>query len=42
MARFRNMRLRVYWEVDYDRVYEVLREHLTHLPAFVQAVGETL
>jgi uncharacterized protein YutE (UPF0331/DUF86 family) len=42
MARFRNMLVHVYWEVDYDRVYEILREHLTDLHAFVQAIGETL
>jgi len=42
MARSRNKLLHVYWEVDYDRLYEVLREHLTDLPAFVQAIGETL
>lgn len=42
MARFRNMLVHVYWKVDYDRVYEVLQEHLDDLRGFVQAVGELL
>lgn len=42
MARFRNMLVHVYWEVDYDLVYEALQEHLEDLQAFVRAVGALL
>ncbi len=42
MARFRNMLVHVYWEVDYDLVYDALQEHLGDLQAFVRAVGALL
>jgi len=42
MARFRNMLVHVYWEVDYERVYDILQENLDDLRRFVQAVGELL
>ena len=42
MARFRNMLVHVYWEVDYDQVYEILQIHLDDLSAFVHAVGALL
>ena len=42
MARFRNMLVHVYWEVDYRRVYDILQEHLDDLRRFVQAIGEIL
>ncbi len=42
MARFRNMLVHVYWDVDYDQVYDILHEHLDDLRAFVRAIGELL
>lgn len=42
MARFRNMLVHVYWEVDYERVYDILQENLDDLRQFVHAVGELL
>lgn len=42
MARFRNMLVHVYWEVDYDRVYDVLQHNLDDLRQFVQSMGELL
>ncbi|MGC9400545.1 MAG: type VII toxin-antitoxin system HepT family RNase toxin [Anaerolineae bacterium] len=42
MARFRNMLVHVYWEIDYEQVYVILQEHLDDLRAFVRAVGELL
>ena len=42
MARFRNMLVHVYWEVDYDQVYHILQEHLGDLRAFIRAIGESL
>lgn len=40
MARFRNMLVHVYWDVDYERVYTVLQENLDDLRAFVRAIGD--
>jgi len=42
MARFRNMLVHVYWTVDYERVYDILHEHLDDLKAFVRAIAELL
>lgn len=42
MARFRNMLVHVYWDVDYDQVYDILQGHLDDLSAFVRAVGALL
>ncbi len=42
MARFRNMLVHVYWDVDYGRVYTILQENLDDLRAFVRAVGALL
>jgi uncharacterized protein YutE (UPF0331/DUF86 family) len=42
MARFRNMLVHVYWEVDYALVFDVLQEHLDDLQAFVRAIGAQL
>lgn len=42
MARFRNVLVHMYWEIDYNRVYDILREHLDDLRRFVQAIGELL
>lgn len=40
MAGFRNMLVHVYWQVDYDQVYDMLQSHLGDLQAFMAAVGE--
>lgn len=42
MARFRNMLVHMYWEIDYDRVYEILRGHLDDMREFVRVIGELL
>jgi uncharacterized protein YutE (UPF0331/DUF86 family) len=42
MARFRNMLVHVYWEIDYEQVYVILQEYLDDLRAFVRAVGDLL
>lgn len=41
-ARFRNMLAHVYWEVNYEMVYDILQEHLDDLRQFMQAIGELL
>ena len=38
MAKFRNLLVHVYWEVDYRRVHAVMQEHLDDLRAFAGAV----
>jgi len=42
MARSRNMLVHMYWEIDYERVYEILKGHLDDLREFVRAIGELL
>ena len=42
MARFRDVLVHVYWEIDYHRVYDVLREDVGDLQTFVQAVARML
>ncbi len=42
MARFRNMLVHMYWDVDYERVYTILHENLDDLRAFVRAIGVLL
>jgi uncharacterized protein YutE (UPF0331/DUF86 family) len=42
MARFRNMLVHVYWQVDYERLYDILQEHLDDLRAFVRAIGKLI
>ena len=42
MARFRNMLVHIYWDVDDERVYTILHENLDDLRAFVRAIGVLL
>lgn len=39
MARFRNLLIHVYWEIDYGRVFDVLEQDLDDLRAFSQAMA---
>ena len=36
--RFRNLLVHVYWDVDYRRVHEAIRENLGDLRAFATAM----
>lgn len=38
MAKFRNLLVHVYWEVDYRRVHAAMRENPGDLRAFAAAV----
>ncbi|MCS6906489.1 MAG: DUF86 domain-containing protein [Anaerolineales bacterium] len=38
MARFRNLLVHLYWQVDNRRVYQVIRDDLLDLEAFRQAI----
>lgn len=42
MARFRNMLVHVYWDIDYELVYNILQNDLDDLRAFVRAIGTLL
>jgi len=42
MARFRNLLIHTYWKLDYDRLYEILQNHLGDLRAFVKAIASQL
>jgi uncharacterized protein YutE (UPF0331/DUF86 family) len=42
MARFRNMLVHTYWEVDYGRVYEILQGRLEDLHQFIRAIERLL
>jgi uncharacterized protein YutE (UPF0331/DUF86 family) len=42
MARFRNLLVHVYWQVDYGRVFDVLEHDLTDLRAFSETIAALL
>jgi uncharacterized protein YutE (UPF0331/DUF86 family) len=42
MARFRNLLVHVYWDVDYGRVFDVLESDLDDLRAFSRAIANLL
>lgn len=42
MARFRNVLVHRYWDVDYGRVYDVLQNRLGDLREFMDAIGRLL
>jgi len=42
MARFRNMLVHVYWEVDHCRLHSILQENLGDLRSFVRHIGALL
>ena len=42
MARFRNMLIHVYWEVDYKQVHRIIRENLEDLRAFSHSIVKLL
>lgn len=42
MARFRNLLVHLYWQVDNARVWEVLRNNLSDVEAYLVAVGNVI
>jgi uncharacterized protein YutE (UPF0331/DUF86 family) len=42
MARFRNLLIHLYWRVDNERVYEILKENLVDIDQFLVSVGKIL
>jgi uncharacterized protein YutE (UPF0331/DUF86 family) len=39
MARFRNRLVHLYWKVDNEKVWEILRASLGNLEAYMEAIG---
>ncbi len=42
MARFRNRLIHLYWEIDDDQVYEILKSRLGDFKAFLSQIGAFL
>ena len=42
MARFRNMLVHVYWEIDYQRVFQIIQENLDDLRTFSRSIVKLL
>ncbi len=42
MAKFRNLLIHLYWEVDNERVYQMLNENLDDIDRFLDAIGSYL
>jgi len=39
MAKFRNMLVHVYWEIEDGKVFEIIQEDLKDLEEFIDEVG---
>ena len=39
MARFRNRLVHLYWKIDNERIWEILKESLGDLDAYLDAIG---
>ena len=42
MARFRNLLVHIYWKLDYNRVYDIVRSDLGDLRSFASAMAALL
>jgi uncharacterized protein YutE (UPF0331/DUF86 family)/predicted nucleotidyltransferase len=42
MARFRNLLVHLYWQLDYERIYDSLQGRLASLEAFASHIGQWL
>ena len=42
MARFRNLLVHLYWQLDYERIYDSLQDRLASLEAFASHIGRWL
>ncbi|MBI5681886.1 MAG: DUF86 domain-containing protein [Deltaproteobacteria bacterium] len=42
MARFRNLLVHIYWEVDNKRVYEIIKRDLADTEEFLKKIGQYL
>ena len=42
MAKFRNRLVHIYWDVDDETLYKILRNNLTDLERFLKELGELL
>jgi len=42
MARFRNMLIHVYWNIDYKQVFEIIQNHLVDVRKFVAILDDLI
>jgi uncharacterized protein YutE (UPF0331/DUF86 family) len=42
MARFRNLLVPLYWQLDYERIYDSLQGRFASLEAFASRIGQWL
>jgi uncharacterized protein YutE (UPF0331/DUF86 family) len=42
MARFRNLLVHLYWQIDYERIYDSLQGRLASLETFASHIGRWL
>ena len=42
MARFRNRLVHLYWDIDYNNVYDIIEHHLTDLEDFSSQIADLL
>lgn len=42
MARFRNMLIHVYWNMDYEQIYDIITNHLGDVTEFLNQVNSTV
>jgi uncharacterized protein YutE (UPF0331/DUF86 family) len=42
MAKFRNLLMHLYWQVDNERIYEILIKNLDDIEHFLNAIGSFL
>ena len=42
MAKFQNLLIHLYWEVDNERVYQILVKNLDDIDQFLEAIGKFL
>lgn len=42
MARFRNLLVHIYWKINYEAVYEIIRQNLSDLRQFSKAIASLI
>jgi len=42
MARFRNMLIHAYWNIDYSLVYEIIQKNLIHVKKFIIQISDII
>jgi len=42
MARFRNLLVHMYWKIDYEKVFEILKKDINNLSNFAGQIAKLL